>query len=220
MPVSTTFLLLSSFTASQDAISKVLQKSVLGYGIAFSTAFIFWIIIDRLLQNAFKGKADNKWLVLQWITSGFLWSLWIMQDAANIAVYLPRSLSIIEFSIFSITILFGLGVILFLKGDKIQQVVEEKSDVRDVRPATIIDMVYTFILILFTWINTIPMSTTWVFIGLLGGRELAIKIKRNKPISSSWKLIGKDLSYALIGLLISILIAISANESLRSQLFK
>jgi hypothetical protein len=64
------------------------------------------------------------------------------------------------------------------------------------------------------------MSTTWVFIGLLGGRELAIKIKRNKPISSSWKLIGKDLSYALIGLLISILIAISANESLRSQLFK
>jgi hypothetical protein len=117
MPVSTTFLLLSSFTASQDAISKVLQKSVLGYGIAFSTAFIFWIIIDRLLQNAFKGKADNKWLVLQWITSGILWSLWIMQDAANIAVYLPRSLSIIEFSIFSITILFGLGVILFLKGD-------------------------------------------------------------------------------------------------------
>jgi hypothetical protein len=220
MPVSTTFLLLSSFTASQDAITKVLQKSVLGYGIAFSTAFIFWIIMDRLLQNAFKGKADNKWLVLQWITSGFLWSLWIMQDAANIAVYLPRSLSIIEFSIFSITILFGLGVILFLKGDKIQQVVEEKSDVKDVRPATIIDMVYTFILILFTWVNTVPMSTTWVFIGLLGGRELAIKIKRHKPLSSSWKLIGKDLSYALIGLLISILIAISANESLRSQLFK
>jgi phosphate/sulfate permease len=176
--------------------------------------------MDRLLQNAFKGKADNKWLVLQWITSGILWSLWIMQDAANIAVYLPRSLSIIEFSVFNVTILFGLGIILFLKGDKIQQVVEEKSDVRDVRPATIIDMVYTFILILFTWINTIPMSTTWVFIGLLGGRELAIKIKRNKPISSSWKLIGKDLSYALIGLLISILIAISANESLRSQLFK
>lgn len=218
MPVSTTFLLLSSFSASDDAIIKVLHKSVIGYVIAFTTAFLVWIIFDRLMHKIFHGKAKKYWIVMQWITSGFLWSLWIMQDAANIAVYLPRSLNLVEFLGFSLPIVFGLGVIFYLKGDKIQEVVEEKSDVKDVRPATIIDMVYMLILVLFTWINTIPMSTTWVFLGLLGGRELAIKIRRKKSIAVAMKLITKDVGYALTGLIISIILAIAANESLRNHL--
>ena len=220
MPVSTTFLLLSSFSASEDAIIKVLHKSMIGYGIAFATAFLVWITLDQLMHKAFKGKAKDNWVVLQWCTSGFLWSLWIMQDAANIAVFLPRSLNLAEFLAFSLTILIGLGIILYLKGDKIQEVVEEKSEVKDVRPATIIDMVYMLILVLFTWVNTVPMSTTWVFLGLLGGRELAIKISRKKKLKQTWKLIGKDATYALIGLLISIFIAIAANSSLRKQLLE
>jgi hypothetical protein len=35
--------------------------------------------------------------LMQWITSGTLWAVWVMQDAANIAVFLPRSLSIGQF---------------------------------------------------------------------------------------------------------------------------
>jgi phosphate/sulfate permease len=219
MPVSTTFLLLSSFGASQNAITSVLNKSLLGYFIAFVTAFVLWILLDKVMKRSFRGRASNRWVIYQWLTSGFLWSLWIMQDAANIAVYLPRKLNFIEFSVFSITILIGLGIVLYLKGDKIQEIVEEKSEVKDVRPATIIDMAYTAILIFFTWINTIPMSTTWVFIGLLGGRELGIKLSRRKELSGTWRLIIKDVLYALTGLLISIIIAFAANENLRGQIF-
>ena len=34
-----------------------------------------------------------KWLVFQWLSTGFLWSMWLVQDLANIFVYLPRELS-------------------------------------------------------------------------------------------------------------------------------
>ena len=218
MPVSTTFLLLSSFGLSENAISSMLQKSIFGYLIAFLVAFSVWILLDQVMKRWFRGHPGQHWVVFQWITSGFLWALWIMQDAANIAVFLPRRLSLPEFLIFSLTIMIGLGIILYLKGDRIQEIVEEKSEVKDVRPATIIDLVYAIILIYFTWINTVPMSTTWVFIGLLGGRELGMKIRRHKPLKDTWRLIGKDILYALTGLIVSIIIAIAANKTLREQL--
>ena len=60
------------------------------------------------------------------------------------------------------------------------------------------------------------MSTTWVFIGLLAGRELGMAIMKtgNKGILGSIKLGLKDMSYALIGLIISIAIAIGVNDQL------
>ena len=49
------------------------------------------------------------------------------------------------------------------------------------------------------------MSTTWVFIGLLGGRELGMAIMKSgdNSIGKSFKLLIKDFSFALIGLIIS-----------------
>ena len=60
------------------------------------------------------------------------------------------------------------------------------------------------------------MSTTWVFIGLLGGRELGMALRRSgqNSIGKTFKLIFKDFSFAMIGLLISIVIAIGVNDQL------
>ena len=60
------------------------------------------------------------------------------------------------------------------------------------------------------------MSTTWVFIGLLGGRELGMAIMKSgdNSIGKSFKLLIKDFSFALIGLIISIAIAIGVNDQL------
>lgn len=220
MPVSTTFLLLSSFSTASGALVNVMQKSMVGYFIAFSVAFSIWVLLDKLMRNRFKGVAGPGWVLFQWVTSGLLWALWIIQDAANLAVFLPRSLNTWQFALFSLTIFIGLGVIFYLRGDKIQEVVNEKSEVKDVRPATIIDLVYVLILILFTWVNTVPMSTTWVFIGLLGGRELGLKIRRGEKLVKTWKLIGKDVLFALLGLVISVVIALAANEVIRNEFFK
>ncbi|MCW9707791.1 hypothetical protein [Fodinibius salsisoli] len=223
MPVSTTFLLLSCFSASASAIGKVLVKSLSGYFVAFLAAIIVWVVISKIIKKYFVGKPHKAWTVFQWITSGTLWSVWVMQDAANIAVYLPRSLSLAQFLGFALYIFFGLGILFYMKGDKIQKVVTEKSDVRDIRSASIIDFVYAIILYFFKIQSNIPMSTTWVFIGLLAGREIAMSFTdargKGKPLGTSLKLVGKDAGYALFGLAVSIALAIAINPDISTDMF-
>ena len=106
-----------------------------------------------------------------------------------------------------------------MKGDRIQEIVTEKTDIIDVRAATTVDFIYACLLYYLKVMNTIPISTTWVFIGLLGGRELAINLRLNKAnVSLSIKMILKDALYAGIGLLISLIIAFSVNENMWNQL--
>ena len=216
MPVSTTFILLTSFAATPAAVGKVLAKSMSGYILAFLIGFIVFITIAQLAKKYFTGKANFGWTIAQWITSGTLWSVWLMQDAANIAVYLPRSMNFFNFLGFVSIIFFGLGLLLYYKGGRIQKIVTEKSVVTDVRFATVIDFIYCIILFYFKLHSQVPMSTTWVFIGLLGGRELGMALRRSgeNSIFKSFKLIFKDFSFAMIGLLISIVIAIGVNDQL------
>ncbi len=222
MPVSTTFLLLSAFAAAPEGITDVLIKSLSGYFIAFAVAMAVWIGMNKVLRKLFIGNPGSFWRPLQWVVSGLLWAVWLMQDAANIAVYLPRSLEVSAFLLFTGVIFFGLGILFYLRGDKIQRIVTEKSYVTDVRSATIIDGVYALVLYYFITISVIPLSTTWVFIGLLAGREIAMSITDSKgkgrPIGQSFRLIFKDASYALIGLVISIFIAIAINPLIWDEL--
>ena len=70
------------------------------------------------------------------------------------------------------------------------------------------------------------MSTTWVFIGLLGGRELAIALAKSKKLSKrkaklyrAYKMASRDVSKALIGLLVSLILALIINEGVRKEIF-
>ena len=54
-----------------------------------------------------------------------------------------------------------------------------------------------------------PMSTTWVFLGLLAGREVAYRLSDRESLKGAWQMIGSDLLKATIGLLVSVVIAIS-----------
>lgn len=226
MPVSTTFLILSTFSTSSAAILGVLGKSIVGYIIAFVLAIIVWYVISSFIKYKFKGKPASWWLPVQWVTSGALWFTWLSQDMANIAVYLPRSLSTTQFLVFTGYIFFGLGILFYLKGDKIQSVVSEKAGVADIRAATIVDFIYAALLLYFKTLSTVPMSTTWVFIGLLGGRELAIswtkrrRKKRGKSIKRAVAMISRDILYALIGLLISIILALAINAEVRQEVME
>jgi hypothetical protein len=224
MPVSTTFLLLSCFATSAEGITSVLGKSLQGYGLALIAGLVVWLVITNTLEKRFKGEAHPLWMPAQWIISGSLWAVWVMQDAANIAVYLPRSLSFNQFLGFALFIFFGLGLLFYLRGDKIQQIVTEKSRVTDVRSATIIDFIYAILLVYKLTVSTVPMSTTWVFLGLLAGREIGMSIMDGKEhgqkMSNVIKMVFKDLSYALIGLIVSIILAISINDEVREQLLQ
>ncbi|WMN12661.1 hypothetical protein QYS49_00315 [Marivirga salinae] len=225
MPVSTTFLLLSAFSTQASSIGAMVGKSLTGYGLAFITAIFVWFFVSKFVSKYFKSKKPAKfWTPVQWIISGALWSVWISQDAANIAVFLPRSLNVYEFIGFAGFIFIGMGLLFFLKGDKIQSIVNEKAGVTDIRAATIVDFVYAILLYYFKVISTVPISTTWVFIGLLGGREVAIAIskkrykKRIKNIKRASKIVGRDFLYATIGLVLSVLLAIGVNKKFQDQL--
>ena len=207
IPVSTTFLVLSAF-ASTFVLEKMLVKSIMGYAIAAVVAYGLWFIIERLIDekaDKVKDKNVKYWRVGQWCTTGFLWYTWLSHDLANIAVFLPRSVPV-EWMVFasSIFIIF-LGYMFYEKGGKIQKIILEKTGTRYVRSATIIDLVYAFILLFFKQYNDIPMSTTWVFIGLLCGRELAIStIMQDYKFKYVFPIIAKDFIKMVVGLVVSI----------------
>jgi len=105
---------------------------------------------------------------------------------------------------------FLLAVMAYIfrqRGGKIQQVVNQKVNSQNIRSATIIDFVYGLILFIYGNMNNIPMSTTWTFIGILAGRELAINILLFKStLKKSLIMIRNDLFKVTAGLIVSVLI--------------
>jgi hypothetical protein len=212
IPVSTSFLVLSAF-ASTFVLEKMLIKSMVGYGLAAIIAYALWFVVSSFFNEKNDIKESNKkyWRTAQWITTGFLWFTWLSHDVANIAVFLPRQLSVVE--LFGVITFFtiGLGWIFYQKGGKIQQIVLDKQNTKYVRSATLIDLVYGFLLLYFKEINDIPMSTTWVFIGLLCGRELALNTYLTKKgnLKQVFPVVAKDFLKLLIGLSVSVAIVLA-----------
>ena len=206
VPVSTSFLVLSAF-ASTFILEKMLMKSMMGYAVAAVAAYVIWICVTKILDESRPVKEEHKrwWRIGQWVTTGFLWWTWLSHDIANIAVFLPRQIP--ADMMFAISAIFvgGLWFMFREGGGKIQNIVLEKHNTRYVRSATIIDAVYWVILFFFKELNDIPMSTTWVFVGLLCGRELAMATMTGKEkFKVVFPLIGKDFLKMMVGLAASV----------------
>lgn len=202
VPVSTSFLVLSAF-ASTFVLEKMLMKSMMGYAVAAVAAYAIWIGVTKVLDESKPVKEEHKkwWRVGQWATTGFLWWTWLSHDMANIAVFLPREIPVDLMVCISVVFVVGLWWMFREGGGKIQNIVLEKHNTRYVRSATIIDGVYWVILFFFKELNDIPMSTTWVFVGLLCGRELAMATMTGKEkFKVVFPLIGKDFFKMMIGL--------------------
>ena len=208
IPVSTTFLVLSAF-ASTVVLEKMLVKSVVGYGLAAVVAYICWIVISKFINEKFDEITTpwkiSFWRNAVWVSSAYLWAAWLMHDVANIAVYLPRQIDIsllITVLVFFTVLLF---YIFYIQGGPIQKVVLDKTGTRYARSATIINTIYAGVLYYFKVLNDLPMSTTWVFVGLLCGRELAIAtMNKEYKFKYVFPLIGKDFVKMIFGLSVSV----------------
>jgi len=226
IPVSTTFMILTFF--SVKSLGGMVQKSIMGYLIAFSIGIIIYSLITKLTEKKFiaipldgdvkQGIWTNRkfWVVAQWFSTGFLWTQWLTQDLANIYVYLGKdNISTMSF-IFSLVILVGLlGYIFYSRGGKIQEIVRSKTNTADIRSATFVDLIYGVVLLIFKqnilglWDAKLPMSTTWVFIGLLAGREIAIRWRLDDKLERhELKSIIMDLGKVFLGLVISVLLVV------------
>ncbi|MXX36595.1 MAG: hypothetical protein F4Y91_05005 [Gemmatimonadetes bacterium] len=217
IPVSTTFLTLTIF--APKALESMLLKSLLGYATAFVVAIIVYKLITRSLESRFNrtdGPTSPWWIVAQWCSTGFLWSQWLIQDLANIYVFLPRDpvsrtpdIAVGWFIVSIVAILGLLAFIFYNHGGTIQKVVLTKTNTTDIRSATFVDLIYGIVLLVFKELSHIPMSTTWVFVGLLAGREIAIawneKHRSRQEVS---RLVFSDFAKILAGLVISVALAL------------
>lgn len=210
IPVSTTFLVLTIFSPS--SLSSMLTKSMMGYAVAFVVAILVYRYVMKgitiYLSKTSHKEPSHIWVGLQWVSTAFLWSQWLIQDLANIFVYVPRQVPF-EFLIFGILVFVVLlGWIFYRRGGAIQNIIDTKTGVADIRSATIIDFMYALILLVFKEWSNIPMSTTWVFLGLLAGREFAMSMhlaEVNKYLTS--RNVSKDAMKLMFGLAVSVLLA-------------
>ena len=239
IPVSTTFLVLSFF--SIKSLPSMLTKSLGGYGVAFLFSALMYVLLCRATERYFiqhplaqkdgKGILQSRsfWTVVQWLSTGFLWSQWLTADLVNILVYLgnPDEVGIGMFAFALFTLLALLALIFVQKGGKIQEIVLAKSNTTDIRAATFIDFFYALVLLFFKydklglWDGGLPMSTTWVFLGMLAGREVALRTMLRAKLTAEGEetpgafsngklavMVFSDLGKATIGLVISILLVV------------
>ncbi len=208
IPVSTSFLILTFFNPKN--LYSMVVKSMTGYLVAFGAAVVLYIFITKSLEKKFidnpiKDSEKTWWTVAQWASTGFLWTQWLAQDFANIYVYLPRKVDGTTFIISLGILLAMLAYIFYSKGGAIQAIVKAKTNTADIRSATFIDLSYGIVLYFFKELNNIPMSTTWVFLGLLAGREIAVRYNLSQKVpKDTLKDLGMDLGKVFFGLAISI----------------
>ena len=211
VPVSTTFLVLSAF-ASTVVLEKVLLKSAMGYMVAAAAAYLIWLAVSKFWETKKEIPESHEkwWRVAQWCTTGWLWFTWLSHDMANIAVFLPRQITVEIMLLISGVFVIGLAYMFYEKGGKIQEIVLSKTNVSYVRSATLVDLIYSIILWYFKGYNNIPMSTTWVFVGLLAGRELAFATINGKyKFKTVFPLVGRDFFKMMIGLALSVAIVLA-----------
>lgn len=210
IPVSTTFLVLTAF--NPRGLTSMLTKSLLGYAVAAVVGYLVYRFVTRVVERRFietsKRQPAPYWVVLQWLSTAFLWSQWLVQDLANIVVYLPRSLGP-EMLIMVIGVMVVLHAwIFYRRGGEIQRIVTTKINTQDIRSATIIDLIYGLILFFFKELSNVPMSTTWVFLGLLAGREFAVALDTHlRSNRETTMIVVKDAFKGFIGLAVSVAVA-------------
>jgi hypothetical protein len=205
VPVSTSFMMLSMFSAG-IVLEKIIIKSMVGYGLAFCVALIVWLVVSKSM-NAYLAKRAQPnmrfWRPLQYLTTGTLWWFWLSHDLANIAVFLPRVISVTELIIICVISVAALGYIFRQSGGRVHKFVFSGDQDMDIRVATLIDAIYAFLLFVFKEWNSLPMSTTWVFVGLMGGRAIGHAIW-DKTMPDAVKTVAVRLGMLTFGAVVSL----------------
>lgn len=171
-------------------------------GIGFVMEGLSFLAVQKFGKGAY-------WIILQWVTTAYLWGVWLIQDFANIFVFLPRELTALQGFLGLFAILALLLYTFWNQGGPVQKILQAKTAVTDIRSATLIDFIYASLLFFFKEVSAVPMSTTFVFLGLIAGREFGFAVM-DKALNAAKaaKLGVSDASKAYIGLVLSINMAV------------
>ncbi|MEE2690373.1 MAG: hypothetical protein VX640_02420 [Pseudomonadota bacterium] len=212
IPVSTSFMILSIF-ATIEGMTSMISKSLYAYVVSFGVGIVLYAVLAPTIERHFlktPEKAQKSvWILLQWLTTAYLWGVWLIQDFANIFVFLPRHLSPVQ-AVAAVSVILVLLLITFANGGgPVQRILKSKTSVSDIRSATIIDFTYASLLAYFAYISKTPMSTTWAFLGFIAGREFAIAtIDKIRAPGATARIVAMDAFKAFVGLVISVGLAV------------
>ena len=217
LPVSTSLLMLAIFS-SAGLFWEIVIKSALGYWVAFVAAFTIWLAMEYIFKRLWKDDSDTAsrksafWRIAQTSTTILLFGTWLMHDMVNIAVFLPSTITLEIMLVISAIFLTTLAYTFYINGWPVWNIVTKKTSTNHIVAATLVDLIYFVILLVFKEWSNIPMSTTWVFVGLLAGRQFAIRFvnridiiewpgRMNVAFKEAWK----DFSKLMVWLGISVL---------------
>jgi hypothetical protein len=215
LPVSSSFLLLSAFAPA--SLGGMVLRSLVGYGLAFLIGLLVYGALAWLLERPAAGGegGTEAWLALQWLATGWLWSQWLIQDLANVYVVLPRRLPASTMGLSLAVLCLGVCLLVALGGGPIQALLSSKRNGGEARSTTLIALVFGLILFGLARVIHTPLSTTWVFLGLLGGREAALTWRLGAATGNSetagaglLPTLTGDLLKAGAGLVISVAVAL------------
>jgi hypothetical protein len=104
----------------------------------------------------------------------------------------------------------GVCLLLAENGGAIQSIVRRKSGLAMPLASAALSLIYGLILTLLALLGREPLSTTWVFLGLLAGRELALLLQPGaRPPAELALDLGRDLALAVLGLAVSLAVALA-----------
>ena len=85
IPVSTTFLILIVF--NPRGLESMFVKSMIGYAMAIAVGYLVYRLVMRGLERRFIETSRDPpaawWTVLQWGSTGYLWSMWLIQESGQ-----------------------------------------------------------------------------------------------------------------------------------------
>lgn len=213
LPVSTSFLVLTAVAPVQ--IGGMLRKSLAGYGLAFGVAVLVYGSLAPWLEGPPPEETPPLpgrpilWSVLQWLATAGLWSQWLVQDLANIYVVLPRRLNLAELGVTLIVLCGSVALIVVLGGGPIQGRLRSKWRTEDPRSTTWISLLYGGVMLAFLGGDRLPMSTSWLFLGLLAGREVGLGLRGlGRPAPAMLQDLTLDLLRAGGGLATSLAVSL------------
>ena len=219
-PVSTSFLLLTA--AAPGQLAALLGHSLAAYGLALAAGLALYAVLPAGGAGAATGGSTGGagaaagWLALQWLASGWLWSQWLIQDLANLYVLLPRRLDAGTMAATVALLCLAVLVLVLRGGGPIQGLLERKSGSLDPRATVLLSGAYGAVLFGLGQWSRLPLSTTWVFLGLLAGRELGLLLRgagagdggsTGEEGAMAAELVG-DLLKAALGLGVAVAVAL------------
>ena len=219
IPVSTSLLMLSIFS-TWVLFQHIVMKSAAWYLVAFTSAYFIWLGAEYILKRIkYKSKWASQrkyiyWRLAQTCTTTLLFATWLMHDMVNIAVFLPRDITFAVMLTISGIFALALAYTFYIDGGPVGRIVTTKTKIHRLVGATMVDGVYFVILLIFKEWSNIPMSTTWVFIWLLAGRQMAIRtvgrVGKIKKWENKYKVALKEISWDFAKIFIGLWISLVA----------